>query len=132
MITNTSINVVALLGVIMLGGIVVNNGIVLIDFINILMRKGMPLMEAVITSSLARLRPILMSALTTILGLIPMALATGKGSELRSPMAIAVMGGLTVSTFLTLFVLPAIFILEHDARENMKKFFTRIVAKNRS
>lgn len=132
MITNTSINVVALLGVIMLGGIVVNNGIVLIDFINILMRKGMPLMEAVITSSLARLRPILMSALTTILGLIPMALATGKGSELRSPMAIAVMGGLTVSTFLTLFVLPAIFILEHDARENIKKFFTRIVAKNRS
>ncbi|MDD3089034.1 MAG: efflux RND transporter permease subunit, partial [Candidatus Omnitrophica bacterium] len=116
MITGTSLNVVALLGLIMLGGVVVNNGIVLIDFINILMRNGQPMREAVINASLARLRPILMSSLTTVLGLIPMALATGRGSELRAPMAITVMGGLTLSTFLTLFVLPAIFIYENEIR----------------
>ena len=114
--TNTSVSVVAMLGIIMLGGIVVNNGIVLIDYTNILMSQGKKSMEAVIEASKARLRPIIMTALTTVLGLFPMALAVGRGSELRAPMAISVMGGLVVSTFLTLVVIPSIFLVEHDIR----------------
>ena len=113
-LTGTSINVVALLGVIMLGGIVVNNGIVLIDYLNLLRSRGKPVYEAVIEASKARLRPILMTALTTILGLIPMALAFGEGSELRSPLAISVIGGLFVATFLTLLVIPAIYLFSHE------------------
>jgi len=113
-VTGTSLNVVVLLGVIMLGGIVVNNGIVLVDYVNILRAKGVDITEAVITAGKARLRPILMTALTTILGLLPMALAIGKGSELRSPLAISVMGGLLVSTFLTIYVIPAVYLLMED------------------
>lgn len=113
-ITHTSINVVALLGLIMLGGIVVNNGIVLIDYLNLLRSKGKSAEEAIMEASKARLRPILMTAMTTILGLIPMALAIGEGSELRSPLAISVIGGLFISTFLTLLVVPAIYMLSHE------------------
>jgi len=113
-ITHTSLNVVVLLGVIMLGGIVVNNGIVLVDYVNILRTQGVAVEQAVITAGKARLRPILMTALTTILGLLPMALAIGRGSELRAPMAISVMGGLLVSTFLTIFIIPAIYLLFED------------------
>lgn len=116
LVTNTSISVIAMLGVLMLGGIVVNNGIVLIDYTNILIANGKSMMEAIVEASLARLRPIIMTALTTVLGLLPMALAVGRGSELRSPMAIGVMGGLFVSTFLTLVVIPSIFVLESEVR----------------
>jgi HAE1 family hydrophobic/amphiphilic exporter-1 len=110
-VTDTSMNVVVILGMIMLGGIVVNNGIVLIDYINILRSKGVGVEEAVMQAGKTRLRPILMTALTTILGLLPMALAIGKGAELRSPLAISVMGGLLVATFLTIFVIPAIYLV---------------------
>ncbi|MCQ9206833.1 MAG: efflux RND transporter permease subunit [Omnitrophica bacterium] len=120
-ITNTSVNVVALLGLIMLGGIVVNNGIVLIDYLNLLRSKGKTAMEAVMEASKARLRPILMTAMTTILGLVPMALAFGEGSELRSPLAISVIGGLFVSTFLTLLVIPAIYLLSHEINAKLFK-----------
>ena len=123
--TSTSVSVVAFLGIIMLGGIVVNNGIVLIDYTNILIRGGKSVMESVVEASLARLRPIIMTALTTVLGLFPMALAVGRGAELRSPMAISVMGGLIVSTFLTLVVIPSIFIAENEIRGRIKQFFTR-------
>ena len=119
--TNTSVSVIAMLGVIMLGGIVVNNGIVLIDYTNILMRKGKDMMDAVVEASIARLRPIIMTALTTVLGLFPMALAVGRGAELRAPMAICVMGGLIVSTFLTLVVIPSIFIFENEIRTKIVK-----------
>jgi len=124
--TNTSVNVVALLGVIMLGGIVVNNGIVLIDYTNILMKNGRSMLDSVVEASLARLRPIIMTALTTVLGLFPMALALGRGSELRAPMAISVMGGLIVSTFLTLVVIPSIFLIEGEIRIGIKSIFTKI------
>jgi HAE1 family hydrophobic/amphiphilic exporter-1 len=123
--TNTSVSVVALLGVIMLGGIVVNNGIVLIDYTNLLMSKGKNMLDSVVEASLARLRPIIMTALTTVLGLFPMALAVGRGSELRAPMAISVMGGLIVSTFLTLVVIPSIFVLEHEIRGKIIKIVFR-------
>lgn len=109
-ITQTPLSVVVFLGLIMLGGIVVNNGIVLVDYINILRGKGLGIYEAVITASQVRLRPILMTALTTILGLFPLALGMGVGSELRTPLAIAVIGGLMSATFLTLIVIPAIYL----------------------
>lgn len=125
-VTGTSINVVALLGVVILGGTAVSNGIILIDFVNQLIAKGQPTFEAVVEGSLSRIRPILISALTTIIGLLPMAMATGKGAELRAPMAITIMGGLTVATFLTLFVVPAIFLLEIEIRTKVGKTFDNI------
>ncbi|MBD3296551.1 MAG: MMPL family transporter [Candidatus Omnitrophica bacterium] len=129
--TNTSISVIALLGVLMLGGIVVNNGIVLIDYTNILMSQGKDIFEAVVEASKARLRPIIMTALTTVLGLLPMALAIGRGSELRAPMAISVMGGLFVSTFLTLVVIPSIFLLENEIRGSVVRFLEKVKNKRR-
>ena len=110
LITKTSVNVYVLMGFAMLGGIVVNNAIVLIDCINLFISRGMSVQEATVNASRVRLRPILMTALTTILGLIPMALLGGEGAELRAPMAITVMSGLLVATFLTLVVIPTIYL----------------------
>jgi HAE1 family hydrophobic/amphiphilic exporter-1 len=109
-ITRSSLNVVAYLGIIMLGGIAVNNGIVLIEFVNALRKEGIPAREAVIEASKTRLRPILMTSLTTILGLLPLALGIGEGAELQAPLALTVMGGLTSSTFLTLIFIPALYL----------------------
>jgi HAE1 family hydrophobic/amphiphilic exporter-1 len=109
-VTGTTISVIVLIGAIMLVGIVVNNAIVLIDTINRLRREGMDKQEAVISAGHIRLRPILMTTLTTILGLIPMALAWGEGAELRSPLAITVSSGLLLSTILTLLVIPAAYM----------------------
>ena len=106
-----SLSIVVVLGMIMLAGIVVNNAIVLVDYINILRRRGMEMMEAVVTAGSVRLRPILMTTATTSLGLLPMALGLGDGAELRTPMAIAVISGLLVSTLLTLFIIPVIYSL---------------------
>ncbi|MFH1837148.1 MAG: efflux RND transporter permease subunit [Candidatus Omnitrophota bacterium] len=128
--TNTSVSVIAILGIIMLGGIVVNNGIVLIDYTNVLMQNGKNMFDAVVEASIARLRPIIMTALTTVLGLAPMALAAGRGSELRAPMAISVMGGLLVATFLTLIVIPSIFIIENEIRVKILSIITRGKEKN--
>lgn len=108
--TNTTINMQSLLGVLLLAGIVVNNAIVYVDYTNQLRRKqGMPLFDALIEAGRVRLRPILMTALTTIFGLIPMALGIGSGNELRAPMARSVIGGLIVSTFLTLVFIPTLY-----------------------
>jgi len=106
-----SLSIVVFLGMIMLAGIVVNNAIVLVDYINVLRRRGLALQEAVITAGSVRLRPILMTTATTTLGLLPMALGIGDGAELRTPMAITVISGLVVSTLLTLFVVPVIYSL---------------------
>ncbi|MCH9694727.1 MAG: efflux RND transporter permease subunit [Gammaproteobacteria bacterium] len=110
-ITGTTINIVAFIGVIMLAGIVVNNAIVLVDLINQLKEQGKERFEAILEAGSARLRPILMTSLTTTLGLLPMAMGFGEGSEVRTPMAITVIGGLTVSTFLTLLVIPVVYSL---------------------
>lgn len=125
-VTGTSISVVAMLGMIMLGGIVVNNGIVLIEFMNLLRRDGCSALEAAFVASKIRQRPILMSALTTIIGLTPLALGFEEGSELRSPMAITVMGGLTTSTFLTLFIIPIIYYY----LESIKSVFAQKLRKD--
>ncbi|MDX1515436.1 MAG: efflux RND transporter permease subunit [Woeseiaceae bacterium] len=110
-VTGTTINIVALIGVIMLAGIVVNNAIVLVDLINQLRAQGMERADAIMEAGAARLRPILMTSLTTALGLLPMALGFGEGAEVRTPMAITVIGGLLVSTLLTLVVIPVVYSL---------------------
>ena len=110
-VTQTPVTVVVMLGVIILGGIVVNNGIILIDSINRLRARGVELFEAVIESGKIRLRPILMTTMTTVLGLLPLALGIVEGAKLQSPMAITVMGGLVVSTVLTLFVIPCVYTI---------------------
>jgi HAE1 family hydrophobic/amphiphilic exporter-1 len=110
-VTGETISVVAMIGAVMLAGIVVNNAIVLIDAINQLRREGRPKLEAMIEGAQSRLRPIVMTSATTILALLPMALGLGEGAELRAPMAITVIGGLLVATLLTLIVLPAIYAM---------------------
>jgi HAE1 family hydrophobic/amphiphilic exporter-1 len=110
-LTGTTVNIVALIGVIMLAGIVVNNAIVLVDLINQLRAEGKDRIEAIMEAGAARLRPILMTSLTTALGLLPMAVGVGEGAEVRAPMAITVIGGLLVSTFLTLVVIPVVYSL---------------------
>jgi len=108
-LTGTPLSVVALIGVIMLAGIVVNNSIVLVDYINRLRARGYSVPKAVMEGGKTRLRPILMTALTTILALLPLALGLGSGGESWSPMARSVIGGLAASTFLTLLVIPVIY-----------------------
>jgi HAE1 family hydrophobic/amphiphilic exporter-1 len=109
-LTKTTFNMQGFLGVIVLVGIVVNNAIVLIDYMNLLIREhGMPLREAVVTAGRRRLRPILMTTATTVLGLVPMALGWGEGGELQAPLARVVIGGLTTSTMITLIIIPIIY-----------------------
>jgi HAE1 family hydrophobic/amphiphilic exporter-1 len=109
--TGTPFSVIVFIGVILLAGIVVNNGIVLIDYINTLRREGQAKLDAIRAAGLVRLRPILMTTLTTVLGLLPMALGLGEGAEIRAPMALTVIGGLSIGTFLTLFVIPALYAI---------------------
>jgi hydrophobic/amphiphilic exporter-1 (mainly G- bacteria), HAE1 family len=116
-VTGSVINVIALIGMIMLAGIVVKNGIVLIDLVNRLREEGMDRTRALLEGGKHRLRPILMTTLTAILGLLPMAWGGGEGAEVRAPMAITVIGGLLVSTVLTLVVIPVIYTLL-DRRDN--------------
>jgi len=117
--TNTTINMQSLLGVLLLAGVVVNNAIVYVDYTNQLRRnQKMPLYDALIEAGRVRLRPILMTALTTIFGLIPMALGIGSGAELRAPMARSVIGGLTFSTFLTLVFIPTLYLVIERRTKN--------------
>ena len=107
--TGSTLSVMSLLGGIMLIGIVVKNGIVLIDYIILCRERGQSVLHSVVTAGKSRLRPVLMTTATTVLGMIPMAIAGGQGSEMWSPMAIAVIGGLTVSTVLTLILIPTLY-----------------------
>ena len=107
--TKNEVSVVAMIGFVMLAGIIVNNGIVLVDYINQLRREGMEKKEAIILAGKTRLRPILMTALTTILAMSTMALGIGSGSEMMQPMAIVTVGGLIYGTLLTLIVVPCIY-----------------------
>lgn len=105
-----SLSVLVFIGVIMLAGIVVNNAIVWVDYANQLRARGLPLPEAVVRAGLVRIRPILMTTLTTLFGLLPLALGLGAGAELQQPMAVTVMAGLSVSTLLTLVVVPTLYV----------------------
>ena len=110
-ITGTSLNVMSLMGCIMLFGIVVKNGIVLIDYTKLCRERGMSAIQASITAAKSRLRPVLMTTLTTVLGMVPMALDKGEGSEMWRPLGVSVIGGLTVSTILTLVLVPVLYCM---------------------
>lgn len=125
LLTGHTINIISLIGVIMLAGIVVNNAIVLIDFINQLRESGMSRNEAIITAGPARLRPILMTTLTTVLGLVPLSLGIGEGGELGAPMAVSVIGGLTFSTLLTLIVIPVVYTIFEDWGDILARYRKR-------
>jgi multidrug efflux pump subunit AcrB len=117
LLTNTTLNIMSLMGVIMMTGIVVSNSILIVDVTRIYRGKGMPIAEAVALACRVRLRPILMTSLATILGLIPMALALEAGSEQYAPLARAIIGGLTVSVVVTVFLVPAVYLLMHRKEE---------------
>ena len=117
LITFIPVSTPVVLGIVLLGGIVVNNGIVMIDHINYLRKEeGKELIEATVSGCVDRLRPVLMTALVTILSLVPVALGIGQGTEMSSPMAIATFGGLLVSTALTLVILPVLYITVEERR----------------
>ena len=121
-ITGTSLDMIAALGVVMLIGIVVKNGIVLVDYINLMRDRGYELSEAIALSGRSRLRPVMMTALTTILGMLPMALSRGEGSEMWHPLGIVVIGGLLVSTFVTLIVVPVFYaVLSKNSDRNKQE-----------
>ena len=110
-LTGYNISVVSIIGLVMLAGIVVNNAIVLVDYINTLRDQGYSMKEAILKAGPIRLRPILMTALTTILALLPIGLGIGEGAEVQAPMAVVVIGGLTVATFLTLYIVPVLYTI---------------------
>jgi multidrug efflux pump subunit AcrB len=114
-----------LLGVILLAGIVVNNAILLVDFVEHKRRdEGMPMEDAVVEAGAVRLRPILMTTTTTVIGMLPLALGIGSGTELMQPLAIAVVGGLSLSMFLTLFVVPSAYLIFNHGAEAVMNFLT--------
>jgi len=120
LITGENISLFTAVGMIMLVGIVVNNGIVLVDYTNLLRKRGLSIREACIEAGGNRLRPILMTTLTTVLGLAPVAFIIGEGSSLVQPIAKTVVGGLTVSTIFTLFLIPVLYAIFNNITEKMK------------
>ncbi len=121
-LTGTTLSLVAALGAVLLIGIVVKNGIVLVDFTNLMRDRGMELYEAIALSGKSRLRPVLMTAATTILGMLPLALSTGEGAEIWRPMGITVIGGLLFSTMVTMVIVPVMYgLMAHHGERNKKQ-----------
>lgn len=121
LITGQTLNMMAFIGIIMLAGIAVNSSIILVDRINQLKAQGFALKEAVMQAAQQRIRPIIMTSLTTILALLPMCFGFGEGASLRSPMALAVIGGLLTSTLLTLIVIPCVYYIFDRKPESLKR-----------
>jgi multidrug efflux pump subunit AcrB len=117
LVTGTTLNVMSLMGVVMMVGIVVSNSILIVEFARQMRHQGMAIQEAVATASRQRLRPILMTSLATLLGLIPMALRLGTGSEAYAPLARAIIGGLLVSVVVTVYLVPAAYLWFHRKEE---------------
>jgi multidrug efflux pump subunit AcrB len=117
LVTGSTLNIMSLMGVIMMTGIVVSNSILIVEFAGILHKQGLPLLEAVVQSCKVRLRPILMTSLATLLGMIPMALGIEAGSEQYAPLARAIIGGLGASVAVTIFLVPAVYLVVHGRRE---------------
>ena len=122
-ITGVSLDMIGALGIVLLVGIVVKNGIVLVDYINLMRERGHDLNEAIQISGQSRMRPVLMTAFTTILGMVPMAVSQGEGAEMWRPLGVVVIGGLTVATFLTLYIVPVIYgaMSKKGERDKIKK-----------
>ncbi len=120
LLTGTTLNVMSLIGVIILVGVIVNNGIVLVDYINQLRQKGYEMTEAIILGGKVRMRPVLMTALTTILAMLPLAMGLGEGGENWAPMARSLIGGMVVGTLLTLIVIPIIYVIFEKYSGNLK------------
>jgi HAE1 family hydrophobic/amphiphilic exporter-1 len=116
-LTGTPLSLIALIGAIMLVGIVTKNGIVMVDYMNLLVERGSTITDAVINGGKSRLRPVLMTSLTTILGMLPMALGIGEGSEIWQPMGVSVVGGLVMSTLITLFIVPSLYAMLEGSKE---------------
>ena len=128
LVTGENLDMVGMLGIVLLIGIVVKNGIVLVDYINLLRERDVPLYEAIALSGQSRMRPVMMTALTTILGMIPMATSTSEGSEIWTTMGIVVIGGLLISTLVTLIVVPVLYGAfnrrgDHERQEKIRKKF---------
>ena len=119
-LSGTTLNIMSLMGVVMLVGIVASNSILIVEFTHRLIEEGMPLREAVSKAARVRLRPVLMTSLATLIGLIPMALKLGEGSESYAPLARSVIGGLAVSVVLTVFIVPAAFLLVYERRNGRR------------
>ena len=117
-LTGTTLNIMSLMGVVMMVGIVASNSILIVEFTRQLRAEGRPLRGAVALACRVRLRPVLMTSLATLIGLIPMALALGAGSEAYAPLARAIIGGLAVSVVLTVYVVPAAYYLYYRRRES--------------
>ena len=135
LLTGTNLNIMSMIGAIMLIGIVVKNGIVLIDYITLNRERGMSVRRSVIDGGKSRLRPVLMTSLTTILGMVPMAVGSGEGAEMWRPMGIAVIGGLTFSTILTLLFVPTMYTIfayngMKRTRKKLRKAHEKKAAKN--
>ncbi len=117
LVTGSTLNIMSLMGVIMMTGIVVSNSILIVEFSNVLHEQGLPLLEATVQACKVRLRPILMTSLATLLGMVPMALGMEAGSEQYAPLARAIIGGLGVSVVVTMFLVPAVYLIVHGRRE---------------
>ena len=117
-LAGSTLNIMSLMGTIMMTGIVVSNSILIVDFANILHEQGLPLLEAAVESCKMRLRPILMTSLATLLGMVPMAIGAEAGSEQYAPLARAIIGGLGVSVVVTMFLVPAVYLIIHTWQEN--------------
>lgn len=124
-LSGTPLSIVVIIGMIMLIGIVVSNGIILIDYTNVLREQGLGAEDAIIRASKVRMRPILMTAVSTIIALLPLSLSIGEGAELMSPLAITVIGGLASSTFLTIIVIPVVYLTVEDAVVRLRILFKR-------
>lgn len=128
-LTGTSLSVMALVGMVMLVGIVVNNGIVLVDYINQLRARGKDMVEAILEGGRVRMRPVMMTALTTILAMLPLALGLGESGENWAPMARSVMGGMAMGMILTLLVVPVIYMEIERTAEKVKARVRRIITR---
>jgi len=120
-LTGTPLSMTAYIGIILLIGVVVNNAIVLIDYINLLRTRGVRLREAIVDSGRQRLRPVLITTLTTLLGMLPMAMSSGEGSETWRPLGLVVVGGLSVSTLVTLVIVPVLYFIVERHRACARK-----------
>jgi HAE1 family hydrophobic/amphiphilic exporter-1 len=133
-ITGATLNMMSFVGIIMLVGIVVKNGIVLVDYINLNRGRGMGVIQAVVNGGKSRLRPVVMTTLTTILGMLPLAVSNAQGSEMWKPMAITVIGGLTVSTIFTLIIVPTAYAIfaGRGVKKSRKKWHRKLLLEEKS